>query len=364
LTPPIRQRILLGVTEAAEPQLQADRGAPLGTPASQTSLLGVVDPMRIPLPAPVARWWARLPTVGRAFVALAVLDVLARMFGVLQPGLTLDVLQPTFLIAQLLPRALLILLPALVLSRRSDAAHATPLVLGGAITIALVELLEMTVTGSIGGFGTDAMASWTLVSLVVVGLKAGAWITIAAGLIALKPPLPSRNVAGLGNLVAGSLAALAFVQLLLFFARPQGDLGDPGWNALYQLSGTFFIVQSIAWAFLARTVIRGAEDPRRPVVATRLAATAFVGLGAIALLELGLGLAVLFQTAFSLDVIPAGALDAVARTPVILLAWLTWFLTSAFLISFGLGLADASPPSDALAERQLHDEGPSWPTPA
>lgn len=341
---------------------------PSGPPAS-TDKPGVVEPLRIPIPASVAGWWARLPITGRIFAGLAALDVIGRALGVLGPQLVIDPGQPLFLLAELLPRELVILLPALILTRRPDADAATPLVLRGAIVIALAELISPQLSGYTGGIGTGTLLSWAVVTLVTVVIRAGAWITIAIGLLTLSEQQPSRTVAGLANVASGGLAGMAIVQLLLALQRPPVDLVAEDWNTLLQLTSAFALLESFALAFLARVVIRGADDSRRPLVATRLAVTAFAVIGAIAVIDLALVVATLFRTTFALGFIPAFGPGLTAGPGAASLAF-GWFgsnlMTSAYLVAFALGLADTSvriPGPGSMPEPEPEDDHPAWPEP-
>ena len=305
--------------------------------------------------------------LGRAFVGLAVIDVIGRIFGVLFPPIVVvDLADPILILANLFPRELVILLPVLVLSRRPDAAQATPLVLRGAVLLALVEFLgPLLLTNGFASLGPDNIAAWTLLSLIAALAKAWAWVTVGRGLTRLSTRSPSPNVAGFANLVAGALGGVALLHLLLTVAGPQTELWDPGSDALYLLARTFFMLEAMALAYLARIVVRGFGDTRRPAQATRLAATAFGVLGVVALLDVTLGLATLFRTTFGLGFIPAfGGVDS---GPVLgYVSFLGgWFfaglMMSAFLASFALGLADTSA-SDATPDPPPND-GPSWPEP-
>jgi hypothetical protein len=338
------------------------------TDPTRTNALGVVDPMRLPIPGGIARWWAALPRLGRVFVGLAVIDVMGRIAGFLFPPFVfLDLSDPVVLLATLFPRELVILLPAVVLSRRADAADATPLVLRGAVLLALVEFLAPLVfTNGFGSLGPENIVVWTLVSFIAALAKAWAWVTIGMGLLRLSTAVPSPNIAGFANLVAGALGGLALLQLFISVTGPGVELWDGGSDGLYQLASTFHLLEAFALAFLGRIVVRGFGDPRRPAQATRLAATAFGVLGVVALVDVALGLATLFRTTFGLGFIPAvGGVDS--GTAFGYVAFIGgWFfsglMTSAVLASFGLGLADVSDTSAEDAETEP-DDGPSWPEP-
>jgi hypothetical protein len=329
--------------------------------------LGVVEPMRLPIPPAMTRWWGALPLLGRVFVGLAVIDVIGRIAGFLSPQfMFFDFVDPVVLVAQLFPRELVILLPALVLSRRADAAAATPLVLRGAVLLALVELIAPLVMNGFASLGPENIVIWTLLSLIAPLARALAWVTIGLGLLALSRNAPSPNVAGSANLVAGALGGLALLQLFLVMTGPRTELGDPASDGLFNLARSFFVLEPFALAFLGRIVVRGYGDSLRPAQATRLAATAFGVLGVVALVDVTLGLATLFRTAFGLGFIPViGSVDS--QTAFGYAAFLGgWFfsglMTSAFLASFALGLADTSARSTS-DEKPEPSDGPSWPEP-
>src|SRR3954470_24578671 len=76
----------------------------------------VVDPIRVPdwLRDRARRAWSSTPLLARGFVGLAILDVLARWFGILQPPQS-SFLDLRGLYAFFFPRELWILLPAILL---------------------------------------------------------------------------------------------------------------------------------------------------------------------------------------------------------------------------------------------------------
>lgn len=331
----------------------------------RVSALGVVDPMRLPIPPGIARRWARLPALGRAFVGLAILDVVGRAAGVLHPPMSFGLSDPIVFVAQVLPRALVILLPALILGRRADAARATPLILRGAVVLALVELIAPQVMRLFfASLAPQNLVVWTLLSLVAALARAWAWVTIGLGLRSLTASSPSPNVAGFANLVAGALAAVAILGLVATVTSTTVDLGYPESDRLYLFASTFFVLEALAMAFVARVVIRGVGDPRRPAVATRLAATGFGILGLVGLVDVVVGIGTLVRIAFDLDfAIGYGAGNG--QTPwtfVSVLAGVASLVaTSVFLVAFALGLAD--PSAVATAEEAPQDDGPAWPEP-
>ena len=66
----------------AKPSVRADEPGASG--------LGVVDPLRIPGLERAGRAWQQLPALGRAFMALALVDLLARALNVGSLSLFLD----------------------------------------------------------------------------------------------------------------------------------------------------------------------------------------------------------------------------------------------------------------------------------
>jgi hypothetical protein len=331
----------------------------------RVSALGVVDPMRLPIPPGIARRWARLPALGRVFVGLAILDAVGRAAGLLHPPMFFGLSDPIVFVAQVFPRTLVILLPALILGRRADAAWATPLILRGAVVLALVELIAPQLMRIFfASLAPQNLVVWTLLSLVAALAKAWAWVTIGLGLRSLTASSPSPNVAGFANLVAGALAAVAILGLVATVTGTTVDLGDPESDRLYLFASTFFVLEALAMAFVARVVIRGVGDPRRPAIATRLAAIGFGVLGVVGLIDLVLGLANLVRMAFGLDFALGygSGSGQIQWTFVSLLAGVgSLVATSLFLVAFALGLAD--PSAEATAEAAPRNDGPAWPEP-
>ena len=109
--------------------------------------LGVVDPMRVPGGDRAREAWRGLPALGQAFVVLAAIEVVARALGLFGTRLFVDLADPLSVITAFVPHDALILLPAVIAWRRRDAVEATPLVIRGAILVALVELLDAPLRG-------------------------------------------------------------------------------------------------------------------------------------------------------------------------------------------------------------------------
>jgi hypothetical protein len=151
---------------------------------------------------------------------------------------------------------------------------------------------------------------------------------------------PPDSSTGLANLVSGALVITALMSFLTTLFGPVPDVGDRSWTALFQLNSAMLVVQSLAFAYLARVVILGTGDPARPVAATNLATGSLV-LVAIGAVFLAIGPLLIPVTG--------------ANTFWVVLGWLAGPVAmTAFVASFGLGLADAS----GTIEPAVHTEQP------
>ena len=290
--------------------------------------LGVVEPLRIPGAAAARRAFLGLPPVARLFIGLAGVDVVVRGLGLFGTGLFLFLDNPLTWFSAFFPHDALILLPALILARRPNAIEATPLVMRGAIAVALVELLNTPLRGIVSGNPLDPIVTPTIVSIVAILFLAGGWYWLALGLRALNPMRPADSSVGLANLVSGALVITALTSFVTTLFGPAPDVGNPSWTALFQLNSAMLVVQSLAFAYLARVVILGTGDPARPTAATNLAA------GSLVLVAIG---AILLTIGPLL--VPVTGDNAIW----VVLGWLTGPVAmTAFVASFGLGLADAS----------------------
>jgi hypothetical protein len=294
-------------------------------------------------------WWRDLPSLTQVFVILVVVDLLARAIGLAWPALPRDG-SAMSLITAFFPRELLILLPGLVVARQPDAARTTPLILNGALLVSLTELLSPTGIAAAGflGFGP-----WALASMATSVLTAAGWISLAAGIAALARAKPTSSIVGMANLVAGAIGIAAVVGLALAILSP-ARVGDPGIDALLVIVSVVAVAPAVAWAYLGRVAVQGVADARRPALATRLAAAAFGTFAALAGVDVIVGAAVVVGRAFGADLqipLPALAFGSIG----------TWLCTSAFLVAFALGLADAEIPA---IERTPSDDRPpvSWST--
>jgi hypothetical protein len=298
-------------------------------PAATTAEgMGVVDPLRFPEAATARRAFLGLPTIARVFVALAGVDILVRAVGLFGTGLFLSIDNPLSWFSAFLPHDALILLPALVVIRRPDAIESIPMVMRGAIAVALAELLSTPARGIVSGNPLEPGVAPTIVSIVAILFVAGGWYWLALGLRAINPMRPAESSAGLANLVGGALALIALISLVTTLFGPAPDVGNPIWTALLQLNSAMFVVQSLAFAYLARVAVLGTGDPDRPTAATNLAT------GSLVLVAVGA-----IFIAIGPLLIPATGNNVIW----VVIAWLTGPIAlTGFVASFGLGLADPS----------------------
>lgn len=295
---------------------------------------GVVDPIRIPGANRIAREWRRLPLLARVLLVAAGIDAVARLIGLGGLSLSLNLTAPFGFLGFFLPHYAVVLLPVVLLARRRDALEATPLVVRGAVALAVVELAGDPLGLLFLPSGSD-ITGWTAVQIAGAAARAGGYVALAFGLRALDRSIPGPTLAGLANLVAWLIAGSAVVGLLLQLAFPPPELGDPSWNAQLLLVSSVNQLTLVAFAYLARAVIRGGRDDRRPAFAVTLGAGAMVLAGIVGLLNVLTGVVVLVQTVFA---IPAGLLTgafafAGLGPPVFLLL---------LVVAFALGLADTS----------------------
>jgi hypothetical protein len=211
------------------------------------------------------------------------------------------------------------------------------MVMRGAILIALVELLNAPLRGMTSGNQLEPFLGPTIISIAATFLMAAAWVTIALGLRELDPAKPEQSTAGLANIVGGAIALSGIVNFAGVLLLPGADVGDARWNALLQLNNAMFVLQTLALAYVARTIVLGNGDTRRPSTA-RTTATAAVALIAIgSLVTTVINLLALTQAAFA-------QLVEFSAGPI----WLAIGLVTgpvamtALVVAFGLGLADVS----------------------
>ena len=299
-----------------------------------TATLGVVDPIRVPGLEPARRFWNRLPLLGRVFLVVAPVDLVVRLLGI--PGLEshLEIGLPIAIFSSFLPHYAMLLFPVVVLARRPDAATATPLILAGAVALALVELLGGPLSLWLSPIVGD-ITGWTVLQLAIAIARGGAFLALAYGLLAIDRSVPSPTAAGLANLVGGVITVSAIVSVLVQLLGQQVDLGTPEWSRQFLLTGVAGQLVLLAYAYLARAAIRGSTDTTRPRAATTLAAGGMVLGGIDAFLALASGALVLLQILFAIS------------TPDVPGSFGFWFIGNGIVltllvVAFGLGLGDAS----------------------
>ena len=213
-----------------------------------------------------------MPRIAQLFIVLAVLDIVARWLGLVEPRLFLSTRHPESFLSAFLPREALILLPAAVVLRRPDAAAATPWVLRGALIVALVELLSHPTRAVVSGI-VGAQDEGVVVGLSVVTGVLGAlgWLALGRGLSTLNPPAPPATVAGLANLAALLVTATIVLSLIGIAIAPT-NLANPLDSAATRIALLPAWFGILTWAYLLRSVLRGLDDPSRSLSVTRLAA--------------------------------------------------------------------------------------------
>jgi hypothetical protein len=333
---------------------------PIREAATSHASLGVVDPIRIPGIDRLGRLWRSLPLGGKALVAAVVVDEVLRLFRV--AGLAgIDIAVPaTF--AWELTHVAVVLLPLVLLLAQPGAAVTTPLLMRGAVVVAVAELVGVPVATLSFGIGPDA-AAFTAVQLGLAAAWTAGYLSIGVGLARLGAPgrdgvtAPRPTIAGFANVVAACIAGPVVVGLI---AQVLLRAADDSFQQSLPL-GVAFGVSTFAYAFLARAVVRGTEDLRRPRLA-RSIATAGVVLAAVnAVVIVGLDLVILYQQLVRPDLEPFHG--------VLGLGWFgEGFARLALVVAFGLGLADTSGRMRRLDGEPLEPPAPGseplqWPAP-
>jgi hypothetical protein len=306
-----------------------------GGPRSADEVV-VVDSIRIPggverLAQRAVAWYRSRPPLAQVFLALAAFDLLVRLVGIVGPVVSLDLRSPLAIVASVVPHGLLILLPALIVLRRPDAEDALPGLVDGAIFVALATLLSFPTTALASQLG--GISLWTAVSAAAVAVEFVGWIAIGHGLGQLNPARPSQAVAGWANLVGVAILASVAWSLVTFLRGPGIDVGDAELNSLLTLNTVTLVLAPAALAYVARSVVRGLEDERRPGLALRTGAAA-VGLAA------GLGGVIVLVEVLAVAGLPMAR--SIAAAP----GWdgLRWLggggAVSLLVVAFALGLAD------------------------
>jgi hypothetical protein len=253
-----------------------------------------------------------------------------------------------------------ILLPAVIVLRNRDAAVATPLVLRGAVMVAVVEFASATLVTTVGASSLEA---WAAISVVSAVATIAGWALIARGLAALLPQEPRPVVAGAANVVLWLLVADALSRLVELFSGPAVDYGIPGADLLTRVASVAGILTSIGWAVVARAIVRGTGYA--PDLALRVARVAFAAYAVLIALDLVLRIGALVARALGPASVPFGY-SLVAAVPVMSSGWLVPALATCLVVAaFGLGLADPAPrprrvaPDDPVAPEPPE---PAWPT--
>jgi hypothetical protein len=229
---------------------------------------GDVDPLRVPAPiVGVVERFRTLPTVAQAFIALAVLDAVARTIGVIEPTVGGTLIG---LIHSYVPRDAWIVLPALLLVRRPTAPADTPWVYRGALLVALATLLvEPTVSIVGSAIPAESIEPHVALSVIEPVLLSIGFLLVGRGLVALNPSAPRPEVAGLANLAATAILGSVVVEVVASVAST--GTADVAFTAPWWSYATA-IGTSACIAYLLRSVTRGLGDPARSEAATRVAA--------------------------------------------------------------------------------------------
>jgi hypothetical protein len=305
---------------------------------------GVVDPIRIPawLREPAERWWREMPPLARLFAGLALLDILGRSIGLLAPAIDWGSLTPLSFVTAFVPHDLWILLPALLLVRRPDSETAIPWVFGGALVVAIVEVVRGPVVTVLAGTSGATTASVLVDAVAGIGL-AVAWLMLGRGLAALTPRDRSETVDRLANLAAGALGLLAAVDLADLLVAQAIDLGDPALNQAMTLDSLTGPVQVLGWAYLLWVVIHGLGDARRPRIATAIA-----GAGAVMAAFIVPVFTVASRVLAAIGVDPSGGSGF--GEVFLIIGWLGYVVgPSLVAIAFALGVAAPTSPYVAPA---------------
>jgi hypothetical protein len=299
--------------------------------------LGVVEPLRLPVGVErVRRAFLELPWIARVFLALTVADVVARTLGLIAPPVALG--DPSAILVSYLPRDALILLPAIVLIRRPTAGWEMPTMVRGAVAVALVTLVaHPTVAFLADNVFDDAPTSALGPASIEAALVAASWLALAWGLRSLNPAEPTPFAAGLANLTAAAIILAAVIQFATALAIEAGsvvpDFQITIWIAIIGGLGL------IAVAYLTREIIRGLDDPGRPVAATRLAAGAAVLSALTALLTAAAGVVGLVAQRLLFD-----------QTVYVTISVTSEMALTLVVAAFALGLADPTRPTPAAWE--------------
>jgi len=249
--------------------------------------LGVFGLMRIP-------GWARFnrtPRLARFFIALALLDIVVRLIGVMGPPIAEDFgpPQPLWPPTGLVPRTLWIALPGIILMRRPDAGPAIPWIFRGAVLLSLATIAAEPLMGLVvsGLLATSVLEPYpaAIATLAIRSVLLGvAWFMLARGFAALGPGPAAPAGRALATFVAATFALGAVVNVIELFAH-SGGIANPELDpASFVLSVLETNLGSLATGAALWAVSRGLGDQLRPVRATRLGAAAAATWGLAALM--------------------------------------------------------------------------------
>ncbi len=305
-------------------------------PAAPTNDLGVVDPIR--LPAWVPRGIARTPGLARFFIALAAVDIVVRLVGLIGPPLVVD-LGPLWLLSSILPRTLWIVLPAIVLIRRPDAEDSIPWVFRGSVVIALTTLAVEPLGSLFVSFSFEPQPISLGVAMLSSVLLTAGWLMLGRGFEAIRP----RPATPIGRAVS-TLVAVAFVLGAALSALALlRSLNEPieGIDWLILLSNALTIVTVLSAGYALWVIARGLGDALRPVRATRLGVAAAIVWAVATILG-----SLVVATFLSMQPLPTDAGTSLLSEVSGLVSWMTAVIAPAVLVAaMAIGLVDADAPA-------------------
>jgi hypothetical protein len=316
---------------------------------AETEELGVVEPMGVP--GWVRRPIDRLSGLAKAFVALAVIDTVARIAGVIGPPILSGLDAPLATIAGFLPRVLWILLPAIILYRRPDAARSAPWILRGAIVLALTTVILEPLNGLVTGAAFTAFdGEIPIADVVFMAARAilgtAAWLMFAAGFVALRPRPAAPVAAALSSLIAVAFIVSAGIGLFQTMHDPGPDF-FPGGALTAVVLNILATLSVLATAYALWAVVRGLGDALRPAGAVRVAVAAATLWATAALLVSIVILSFVVAQPTSVEEVGQGLIDAIGA-----IGWVSIVVGPTLLIcAFAIGLADADLAADEAPTR-------------
>jgi hypothetical protein len=257
-------------------------------PALDVDELGVVHPLRAPRALRDGREWlrlalTRLPRLGQAFVALALIDVVAKL-------VTLAPLEPVRVVGAIAD-GVIVLLPAIVLAARPRERPGSAL-LAGSIFLAVGEIASTGLRFSdalvvaTGGEPAGLDAPRMLSGLAFTAVYVGGWLLLAFGARAAWRSPSTPSVAARGSALAVAAAVLAAVAVVSAIAAGlQVVSSDPATRTPFEVALLIvdFLVQPVLWLIVG---LAFADLARR----TRSRAADLAAIGAVlVLLSLAIG---------------------------------------------------------------------------